>query len=77
MSHRGPDYDHGNLAAYYLLYFHEKRNPERSRGAPARGGRVRARAALTVTIDHKVNGTDRYGGLTRGAWVSAKGAKGV
>jgi hypothetical protein len=26
---RGPAHDHGNSAAYYLLYFHEKRNPER------------------------------------------------
>jgi hypothetical protein len=24
------DHDHGNSAAYYLLYFHEKRNPPRS-----------------------------------------------
>jgi hypothetical protein len=28
-------HDHGNSAAYYLLYFQEKRNPERSRRTPA------------------------------------------
>jgi len=30
-------HDHGNSAAYYLLYFQEKRNPERSRRTPAPG----------------------------------------
>jgi hypothetical protein len=30
-------HDHGNFAAYYLLYFHEKRNPERSRRALGAG----------------------------------------
>jgi hypothetical protein len=57
--HRRLEHDHGNSAAYYLLYFREKRNPERSRRALGAGGAAWARAArpgphtvLAVTAHH-------------------------
>jgi hypothetical protein len=45
----GPVHDHGNLTAYLLQSFHEKRNHMRLRRARARAPRTSPHAVLTVT----------------------------
>jgi hypothetical protein len=55
--YRGPDHDHGNSAAYYLLYFHENRNQSRSRRALGAG------AAWGVVLDFGLWGRDERSAL--------------